>query len=652
MKAKNILATLVLALCLVNCLSGVSDAAALGTAFTYQGQLIDANELAEGLYDFQFKLYDTDPCGTRIGPNVIVDDVDVIEGYFTVELDFGSVFDGNATWLEIGVRLGELEDPNGYTRLEPRQELTATPYALYAKTAGSDNDWLVSGDNMSFIPDGNVGIGTTDPQKNKLYVFRPYGHYGADRATIYGYRGGSSDIANGGTSWQHHGIDTAIKGYSYYGNNYTAGVAGYSWLDYPESAAVIGARYNGYHRGMLAYRDTNSKLWSGYFEGDVYSSGNVGIGTDTPTYRLDVNGVARISNGLNPSDDLVIAADDGAEVAIGTTVNSERKLNVFTDSDAYAVCGENRIATGTRYGVRGVAYGDNSSSSYGVRGSSHSSKGNNYGVYGFANVNTSGSNYGVYGESIFPSDYLNYGVYGTASNSGAGIAYAGHFDGDVRMVGNVSIGDVVTSPDAKLGILTDSSIYGLFVTNNKIDSGESRYSIFGITTGDNAEDSIGVYGSSQSTNGRNIGVKGVATFASTGDNIGVYGYALNTDSGDAYAGYFKGNVYVESNCSALSFTDRTPYPSDLATAYEAVMSMERLPDGQYQYDNKEHQLDHSMLSAFVRSDDGNRDLSATVSCLNEVVKDLVKKQRELETANENLKNRLAAFESMLNKPTQ
>ena len=30
----------------------------MGTAFTYQGRLIDANNAADGLYDFQFKLYD------------------------------------------------------------------------------------------------------------------------------------------------------------------------------------------------------------------------------------------------------------------------------------------------------------------------------------------------------------------------------------------------------------------------------------------------------------------------------------------------------------------------------------------------------------------------------------------------------------------
>ncbi|MFZ2777676.1 MAG: FISUMP domain-containing protein, partial [Candidatus Moraniibacteriota bacterium] len=40
-----------------------------------------------------------------------------------------------------------------------------------------------------------------------------------------------------------------------------------------------------------------------------------------------------------------------------------------------------------------------------------------------------------------------------------------------------------------------------------------------------------------------------------------------------------GSIYASGDVSALTFTDRTPYPKDLATAYEAVLSMERLPDG-------------------------------------------------------------------------
>jgi hypothetical protein len=84
-----------------------------------------------------------------------------------------------------------------------------------------------------------------------------------------------------------------------------------------------------------------------------------------------------------------------------------------------------------------------------------------------------------------------------------------------------------------------------------------------------------------------------------------------------------GNGYFTGNVSAASFTDRTPYPKDLETAYDAVLSMQRLPDGQYSENNKEQQLDHSLLSSFVQSVGGFRDLSASVSSQNEILKYLL-----------------------------
>jgi len=114
----------------------VSPAAPMGTAFTYQGRLIDTNQPADGIYDFKFKLYNAQENASQIGSAITIDELDVTEGCFTVELDFGSgVFDGNARWLEIGIRPGEQNDPNVYTTLTTRHELTPTPYAIYAQSA-------------------------------------------------------------------------------------------------------------------------------------------------------------------------------------------------------------------------------------------------------------------------------------------------------------------------------------------------------------------------------------------------------------------------------------------------------------------------------------------------------------------------------------
>lgn len=89
-------------------------------------------------------------------------------------------------------------------------------------------------------------------------------------------------------------------------------------------------------------------------------------------------------------------------------------------------------------------------------------------------------------------------------------------------------------------------------------------------------------------------------------------------------GYFSGDV------SALTFTDRTPYPKDLNLAIVSVMSMERLPPNEYDENNKEKQLDHAKLHDYLKAQDGMyRDASATISCQNEVIKYLLRRQNAI-----------------------
>ena len=117
-------------------LGGLSTAAPMGTAFTYQGQLKDAGLPANAAYDFQFKLFDAATAGAQIGSTVLKGDVAVAGGLFSVSLDFGSSpFGGQARFLEIGVRPGASTD--AYTLLGARHELTPSPNALFATSAGA-----------------------------------------------------------------------------------------------------------------------------------------------------------------------------------------------------------------------------------------------------------------------------------------------------------------------------------------------------------------------------------------------------------------------------------------------------------------------------------------------------------------------------------
>lgn len=256
MKTRKILAVLVVTLGLMMFQTQVAIAAPLGTAFTYQGHLYDANRVADGLYDFQFKLFDDPYTGSQLGGDVNKPGVDVIDARFTVELDFGGVFDGNRRWLEIGVRPGDQSDPCAYSILSPRQEVTPTPYALYAKTAGSDGDWMVSGNDVYSIPSGNVGIGTTNPEKKLDIASESYTDLGIClRSKLIG--GTSWDIDGGGV---FKIVEHATCGPEFLNNTRIAVVGN-----------CIGSPYGG----------------------------NVGIGTTSPAEVLDVNGAVKLNNTAN-----------------------------------------------------------------------------------------------------------------------------------------------------------------------------------------------------------------------------------------------------------------------------------------------------------------------------------------------------------------
>src|SRR6266516_5367680 len=113
---------------------GPAHAAQLSNAFTYQGRLTDNGQLANGTYDFQFRLFDAPTNGAQVQVVLAYPTVAVSNGLFTTGLDFGSnVFNGTTWWLEISLR------PSGtfgeFTFLTPRQPLTATPNALFSVNA-------------------------------------------------------------------------------------------------------------------------------------------------------------------------------------------------------------------------------------------------------------------------------------------------------------------------------------------------------------------------------------------------------------------------------------------------------------------------------------------------------------------------------------
>ena len=510
----------------------------VGTAFTYQGQLKEQGIPLNGDVDLWFSLFDVESGGGALDELDVVS-VAVVNGLFTVELDFGaSVFNGDARWLEVSVR--SPHDPTNtepFTTLSPRQLLTATPYALqtrglfvndggnigigtlwpnYPLHVKSDGDHALfaaadSAEGTAVFGLGSAQSGANSGVFGKTSSVNGHGVYGWATATTgmnYGVYGESwSDSGTGvygsssalsGTNYGVQGSSGSDSGLGVYGfasasSGYTTGVKGraqsntgtgvYGWAWSPTGATfgVRGKSDSDSGTGVLGlasaaagtnygvYGETASPDgYAGYFTGGRnYFEGHVGIGTELPSYPLDVQGSGdRTISAINSSA--------GGHALYGQCNGGVGGWFQADGTGGVGVIGVAGAVTGTTYGGRFESY---STSGYAVR------------AVAAAN---SGTNYGVYGESQSPN------------------GYAGYFKGDRSCF-----------IDGRVGIGTDSPAYRLHVE----------------LTGDRA-----IYARNNSSSG--AAVYGHASRAN-GTNHAIHGEA---NSPDGYAGYFEGGRnYFEGN---------------------------------------------------------------------------------------------------------
>lgn len=263
-----------------------SNVSAQSSAFTYQGQLRSNSAPANGIYDLKFNVYAVSSGGSALTVPITNPSVQVSNGVFTVQLDFGAgVFTGTDRWLEIGVR--PAGDTNAHTILAPRQIISPVPYAIRAGTAGSFTgavsdsqlsaniprlsstntfssplnlalNGLVAGGSQFALFGGNVGIGTSSPP---FKLTMRVASQGADGASFIGT--------------DEHFIDlfpTLSEG------SYNALVhAGDSGIIFSQGTAETGNLVIGpYSSGRNGMK--------------IMSDGSVGIGTANPARLLDLSG--------------------------------------------------------------------------------------------------------------------------------------------------------------------------------------------------------------------------------------------------------------------------------------------------------------------------------------------------------------------------
>jgi hypothetical protein len=128
MNMKNLIFILVLVLLIP------LTALAQGTGFNFQGRLNDGTSPANGRYDMGFRLYDAIVGGNQTGASIF-QTATLVNGVFSVTLDFGFVplIYSNGAFIEVLIRPNG--SPNAFTVLGPRQQLTIVPFAVRATNA-------------------------------------------------------------------------------------------------------------------------------------------------------------------------------------------------------------------------------------------------------------------------------------------------------------------------------------------------------------------------------------------------------------------------------------------------------------------------------------------------------------------------------------
>ncbi len=342
----------------------MAAAAAVGTAFTYQGQLNKDGSPVNGTCDMQFKLYDAASPSAQIGSTLTRTGVSVSGGLFTIpNLDFGDVFTGDARWLQVAVKCA---GDAAYIALTPLQALTAAPYALSLRPGAQINGGVPTGLSVAATTTGVRGQGLN------------YGVLGVGVDTTgysVGVRGES--ISNGG--WGVAGVSTAISGTVY-------GVGGVAAS--PDGRGVYGT----------------APLYGVLGVGSTATGYNVGVrGESNSTSGWGVAGVANATSGTVYGVGGVAASPNGTAVYGSNAATSGKAYGVYGISaspSGQGVTGINNSATGTTYGVWGEV---NSSAGRGVYGVNHATTGTSEGVYGSA--------YSPDGRGLLG---INYAITGTA----------------------------------------------------------------------------------------------------------------------------------------------------------------------------------------------------------------------------------------------
>ena len=258
---------------------GASNASAQTSQFTYQGKLTDNGTATNALYDFTLTLWDSATNGAQIGPIVNRQNTPIVDGIFTVALDFGaSAFNGESRFLEISLK------PSGNpaalpTLLTPRQQVLSTPYAI--KSLGSMSADSLSVNCVSCITSNQIGNVSGSAVSGAIPVASvPAGSASYIQNTTLSQASSNFNISGNGTAFGtlSGNIVNAATQYNLGGNRILSIAGSGNMFVGLASGAFNTSGFNNSFLGFNAGQSNttgNNNAFFGWESGDVNDAGNL-----------------------------------------------------------------------------------------------------------------------------------------------------------------------------------------------------------------------------------------------------------------------------------------------------------------------------------------------------------------------------------------
>ncbi len=387
----------------VLCPTLVADAQS--TAFTYTGRLTDDGVPVSGAYDLRFTVFDLAADGLAVAGPLEFSPVEVTSGLFSVRVDFGAdIFVGPARWLGIEVRPTGAPD---FTPFTSRQEITSSPYAIRAQTAGTVAEGAVTAGQL------NTDVAPTPGQllsyDGANLLWSDPGIFTGDVWSLNGvdayYSAGNVGI---GTSTVSPGIRLEVNGTTRFAPGGSGGV-----IQFGTPAGETGLAILGNNRADIRFDNDTLKFAVGYGSGAppaanglaISTSGKVGIGTLYPSEHLTVGGNSaadtkiEVNAGGNSYAAMRFFNSAGSWLWQVTPSNDApggrmRLTDEWSGAERIAITREGNVGMGTTAPVAKLQAETSEAAKiamYGVVGSTSS-----VGVYGSANA---ASSVGVWGHN-------------------------------------------------------------------------------------------------------------------------------------------------------------------------------------------------------------------------------------------------------------